>query len=135
MSRVKSLEFERAEQIAQLYLQSIKQVDLLPSFDDDLDFLLFPKETHQKQIGIEVKATKLSPIGIKNKYLNLRRRYSNERIPIMILYINVDSENGFFEIINKKQSTEIIELKIDLLSRETHKIFQTMPGNKLWFQG
>ncbi|HRE09303.1 MAG TPA: hypothetical protein PK850_09890 [Ignavibacteria bacterium] len=133
MKDKRTFENERSETIAQFFLKSTGIVDLLPDFGEDFDFILFPKTTHQKQIGVEVKSTKLSLMGIKKKYVDLRRKYKHARIPVLILYINIDLESGFFEIIDKDNPTELRELTLDILKREINNTFENIPTNKLWF--
>lgn len=99
MKGIKKFESWRAEEIAKVYLINSGLVSLLPNNTDKFDFLAISKQTPEKKIAIEVKATKYSKSELKRIFSKIRRRYSNFKMPVVLMYIDYDKENGFFEIL------------------------------------
>lgn len=105
----KNFEAWRAEEIAKVYLLNSNLLTLLPESDDQFDFFAISKNQPARKIAVEVKATKYAKGDIKRVFNGTRNKFSEYPFPVILMYINNDKENGYFEIFNNGLSSHEIE--------------------------
>jgi len=114
MNNTKKIETWRAEEIAKVFLLNSGLVSLLPDFDNKFDFLAISNKTPDKKILIEVKATKYPKSELKKAFIKTRNQLSHTNLPAVLMYINYDNENGYFETFkhiphNKNQEIQVLQ--------------------------
>ena len=97
----KQFEAWRAEEIAKVLLLNSGLVKLVPEYNDQFDFLAISSQSPDKKIAVEVKPTKSSGEEIKRVFNKTREQLSKCELPVLLMYVNSDSENGYFEVLSK----------------------------------
>lgn len=101
MTDAKKMEGWRAEEIAKVFLLNSGLVTLVPEHDDNFDFIAISKQAPAKKIAVEVKATKYSEEGIRKIAAKIKAQASKTSLPILMMYINSDKEDGYFQILRE----------------------------------
>jgi len=124
MKGIREIENWRAEEIAKVYLLNSGLVTLLPNYTTDkFDFLAIGKDLPDRKIAVEVKATKYPKNEIKKVFGKIRKEYTRLPLPVIVMYIDYDKENGYFEILKKKS-----EVKHDLQPLQSDTLKQELSG-------
>lgn len=126
MNNIRQIESWRAEEIAKVYLLNSGLVTLVPEYNSKFDFLAISKRSPEKKIAVEVKATRHTKEEIKKVSDKTKKQFSSYNLPILLMYINDDKENGFFEVINEigVQKPEIHPLQQEELEKELSKLMR-----------
>lgn len=124
MKGIKNLENWRAEEIAKVYLLNSGLVTLLPNYTDNFDFLAISKNLPDKKIAVEVQATKYPQKEIKKVFSKTRRRFAQSSLPGILMYIDYDKENGYFEVFEKNsEANHVIQpLQTDKLKEQISQL-------------
>jgi len=122
MKDVKEFQGWRAEEIAKVYLLNSGLVTLLPYNSDTFDFLAMSNKSPEKKIAIEVKATKYSKSDIERVFKKERNQKTNPGLPVLLMYINYDSENGYFEVLRENGKHEIEPLHTETINQKLHEL-------------
>lgn len=126
MKNIREFETWRAEEIAKVFLLSSGLVTLVPEYGNKYDFLAISKKSPYKKVAVEVKATKYSKEDIKRVFTKTRRQFSKSGLPVLLMYINYDEENGYFEVLeeNGVEKKEIQPLKPEKFKRELSELIK-----------
>lgn len=124
MKGIKNLENWRAEEIAKVYLLNSGLVTLLPNYTDNFDFLAISKNLPDKKIAVEVQPTKYSQKEIKKVFSKTRRKFAQSSLPGILMYIDYDKENGYFEVFEKSSEANhiILPLQTDKLKEQISQL-------------
>lgn len=122
MKDVKKIEEWRAEEIAKVYLLNSGLVTLLPNYNDKFDFLAISKENPDKKIAIDVKATKYSRSEIEKQLLKTKKNITLNGLPVLLMFINYDKENGFFEVLKQNEVNELQPIKTDIFNKKIKEL-------------
>lgn len=107
------------EEIAKTFLYDLDIVTVETDPHSQFDFTLLHIKSKKIICYVEVKGSKLKSKGILNSFKVKRERYSNEKYPVLIIYINDIEKSGLFEILmNGALNTELIRLNKENLNRE-----------------
>ena len=118
----------RADEIAQVYLNKAG-LDLLPDFGEKFDFIAFPKDTHRKQLAIEIKVWQRNLPPSMNMIENIASKPHYLATPFMIMFINVENEKGFFYISSNEYNSGVLRLNFNTLLNSINKLFRLMPDS------
>jgi hypothetical protein len=112
MNDTKKIEAWRAEEIAKVFLLNSGLVSLLPDYENNHDFVAISKKRPDKKIIIEVKATKYPKSELKKAFIKTRNQLSHSTLPALLMYINYDNENGYFESFKNVQCENNHEIQV-----------------------
>src|SRR5215213_1021339 len=126
MKDIKKFEGWRAEEIAKVFLLNSGLVTLLPEYNDQFDFLAISKDFPDKKIAVEVKATKYSKGEIRKVFNKTRKQLSNYQLPVLVMYIDQDKENGYFEVLKEggTRENEIQPLQPEKFKQELSQLIK-----------
>lgn len=120
-----------AEKVVELALTRTGLVDVEKNNDleSDIDLIARSKSNPDEYFLIEVKQTKNSLGEIKKLYSNVMDSLKrNLEHPYILFFINPDSQTGYFEVLSFRNSNEIQNLRIDLLSNELSQYLSAQTG-------
>lgn len=112
MSHVKNFSEWRAEQIAKLFLVSQKGIQVSADGNPFFDFTAYFEKPDKTVITIGVSSipTKYTRQDIPARLALVRYKATEVankiNLPVANFYINIDSEKGFFEVIQPVQATD-----------------------------
>lgn len=118
MSTAKKIEAWRAELIAKVFLLSNGYSVLPVEGDKSYDFIAQNDNAGHQKLAIEVLPTRYSKQEIVKKFSVLRDSIVPNGIPVVLLFINSDKENGYFEVIGKKSRTGLFPLTKDVFETQ-----------------
>jgi hypothetical protein len=126
MKNIREFETWRAEEIAKVFLLNSGLVTLVPEYGNKYDFLAISKKSPDKKVAVEVKATKYSKDDIKRVFTKTKEQFSKSELPVLLMYINYDKENGYFEVLeeNGVRKKEIQPLQTEKLTRELSELIK-----------
>lgn len=98
----------------------------MPEYGNKYDFLAISKKSPDKKIAVEIKATKYSRDDIKRVFTKAKRQFSKIQLPVLLMYINYDKENGYFEVLeeNGVEKKNIHLLQAEKLNRELSELIK-----------
>lgn len=126
MKNIREFETWRAEEIAKVFLLNSGLVTLVPEYGNKYDFLAISKKSPDKKIAVEIRATKYSKDYIKRVFTKTKRQFSKSQLPVLLMYINYDKENGYFEVLkeNGVEKKEIQPLQPEKFKRELSELIK-----------
>lgn len=124
MTDTKKIESWRAEEIAKVFLLNSGLVTLVPQYENAFDFIAISKQAPNKKIAVEVKATKYSEEGVKRIAAKAKNQFLKTGLPILMMYINSDKEDGYFQILreNNEQCQEVQPLQSKQLNEQLSEL-------------
>lgn len=126
MKNIREFESWRAEEIAKVFLLNSGLVTLVPEYGNKYDFLAISKKSPDKKIAIEIKPTRHSKDDIKKASARAKKQFSKFRLPVLLMYINQDKENGYFEVLqeNGLEKNEIQPLQPEKFKKELYELIR-----------
>jgi len=127
MSHVKNFSEWRAEQIAKLFLVSQKGIQVSADGNPFFDFTAYFEKPDKTVVTIGVSSipTKYARQDIPARLALMRDKAAEVanrvNLPIANFYINIDSEKGFFEVIQPTQATASGVQSIHTLSKASFR--------------
>ena len=115
--KVKNISEWRAIEIAKVYLLGSDLIELRPANDNWFDFVAYGKRNPMKFFSVAVVATKYSPAGIKNNLHKKRSEFTMLQPRVLVLYINYETEKGYYETMQRSLNNPIIPIEMEALKR------------------
>jgi len=113
-----------AGEIAKIYLLNSGLVNLLPDREEKYDFIAVSSRQPLKQFPVKIKATKYRPSEIFKAYQKTRANLVRRKSPVLVMYVDYDSREGFYEYIDNKLPKELSRLDIKQFNRTLGKLIK-----------
>lgn len=100
----------KAISIAKVFISSsgLLSTNLLLE-NEELDFITFSKNNPTLKIGFEIKATRYGKKDLERKFELTISKLRKIGFPVILMFINPDTEKGYFEIVDSSQQNRNIE--------------------------
>jgi hypothetical protein len=121
MKTIKQFGIWMAEEIAKVYLFEANFIEIIEQ-DNKFDFLIMDKQNRKSIIGIDIKSSKYKETKLLEIYSKKRQEYTENKFPVIIMYINYIDKTGFFEVINKRLTNNLIILNTTNFKAEIKKL-------------
>lgn len=112
---------EYAINIAKLYLQNAGIETIYPGPNKAEDFIINQNSKLNRQITVDVKASKYSLADIKREYKGLWSKYKRRKNTTLLMYINYEKRTGYFHLLGNGKQNEIQDLNVPTLKTSLQK--------------
>jgi len=119
----KHLRHFRAEKIAEIALLRCGLLDIQKVEKGDFDFIASDKEKSEKIIGVEVKETEVTKSAIQKLIPSLSKKFKDSEIPVLVFFIDADSEKGVFAFLNQPK-LDVIGIRADLIKKKIKDVLK-----------